>query len=136
MGSLDTDRPDPTKTGECVEPDTTTYQGVTFVVNACRDWSPVTPATPADAGIPVWPIPNIDLLNTLTLMSDFLILNQYVRVAPCRTTPIGPEIWGKTTSSTINCRRVFPQQRWIKDMEHRAFGILRSTAKRMQVVNV
>lgn len=51
----------PTKTPDCIEPDTTTYQGVTFKISVCRDWSTVTPAT--SAAIPLWPIPNINLLK-------------------------------------------------------------------------
>ena len=51
----------PTKTADCVEPNTVSYQGVNFVVSSCRDWSTVTPAT--SAVIPVWPIPNLNLLK-------------------------------------------------------------------------
>jgi hypothetical protein len=51
----------PTKTTWCSEPDTVDYKGVTFVVESCRDWSAVTPATVAE--IPVWPVPNVNLLK-------------------------------------------------------------------------
>jgi hypothetical protein len=51
----------PSPTTECVTPSRQTYHNVTFVVQACHDWSNVTPASTAD--IPVWPIPNINLLQ-------------------------------------------------------------------------
>ena len=51
----------PTATRECEVPATQTYQGGSFVVQACHDWSNATPAsTPL---LPVWPIPNINLLS-------------------------------------------------------------------------
>jgi len=50
----------PTATTECNVPATETYQGVDFVVQDCHDWSNLTPA--ATPQIPVWPIPNINLL--------------------------------------------------------------------------
>ena len=52
--------PTPTPTTECNVPLTQTYQGVTFVVQSCHDWSVATPA--ASPQIPVWPIPNSNLL--------------------------------------------------------------------------
>lgn len=51
----------PTKTSDCTVPTTSTYQGITFVISACRDWSTVTPVT--SSAIPLWPIPNMNLLS-------------------------------------------------------------------------
>ncbi|HEY3909402.1 MAG TPA: hypothetical protein VGM07_05870 [Stellaceae bacterium] len=50
----------PSTTTECRVPATPTYQGVSFVVQHCHDWSHVVPASTAQR--PVWPIPNINLL--------------------------------------------------------------------------
>jgi hypothetical protein len=50
----------PVATTQCIVPATEVYQGVTFVVQSCHDWSAVTPS--ATAALPVWPIPNINLL--------------------------------------------------------------------------
>ena len=49
-----------TPTKECNGPGTQTYQGVSFVVQFCHDWSRVTLASAPT--LPVWPIPNINLL--------------------------------------------------------------------------
>lgn len=51
----------PPQTSECVTPSRQIYQLVTFVVQGCHDWSNVTMAAAAD--IPVWPIPNVNLLQ-------------------------------------------------------------------------
>lgn len=50
-----------TRTTECNVPATMTYQAVIFVVQNCHDWSNVVPASVAK--LPVWPIPNINLLK-------------------------------------------------------------------------
>jgi hypothetical protein len=50
----------PKATSECRVPANQTYQGVTFVVQYCHDWSAVVPAS--SPGIPVWPIANTNLL--------------------------------------------------------------------------
>lgn len=50
----------PTATTQCQVPATQTYQGVTFVVQACHDWSQLIAA--AAPQLPVWPIPNINHL--------------------------------------------------------------------------
>jgi hypothetical protein len=51
----------PTRTSECIVPRTIKYQGVSFVVQDCHDWSVYEPATAA--AIPLWPIPNINVLK-------------------------------------------------------------------------
>jgi len=52
--------PTATPTPECVVPATQVYNGVTYVVTNCHDWSIVdSPAT----SVPVWPIPNINILS-------------------------------------------------------------------------
>lgn len=50
----------PTQTAECMVPAQMEYQKVMFVVQACHDWSKVAAASTAD--IPIWPVPNINLL--------------------------------------------------------------------------
>ncbi len=50
----------PIATTECQVPATQTYQGVTFVVQHCHDWSHVVAASTAQ--LPIWPIPNANLL--------------------------------------------------------------------------
>ncbi len=50
----------PTPTTECNGPANETYQGVSFVVQFCHDWSRVTLAAVPE--LPVWPIPNTNLL--------------------------------------------------------------------------
>lgn len=59
----------PTKTSYCVEPDTVTLNGITFVVANCEDWSVFVPAT--TASIPVWPIPEANLLQHSHFDSGF-----------------------------------------------------------------
>jgi hypothetical protein len=54
-------RQHPTPTADCLVPPTVSYQGVTFVIQDCRDWSNPTPAKAPR--IPTWPIPNINLLT-------------------------------------------------------------------------
>ena len=51
----------PTKTTNCIVPDTINFQGIDFVVADCRDWSNVKPAT--TALIPEWPLPPANLLQ-------------------------------------------------------------------------
>src|ERR1043166_2608818 len=52
--------PTATPTTECNVPATALYNGVTYVITNCHDWSHVTgPAT----AVPVWPIPNVNLLS-------------------------------------------------------------------------
>jgi len=53
----------PTKTKECVVPNTQSYNGVTFVVSSCHDWSRVNTPLPTTAEVPIWPIPNVNLLQ-------------------------------------------------------------------------
>jgi len=53
----------PKQANECVTPSTQNYNNVTFVVTACHDWSVVTPPPSGSEQIPVWPIPNINLLQ-------------------------------------------------------------------------
>ncbi len=51
----------PTKTKSCAVPDTIDYQGVSYVVADCRDWSRVTMAS--SPAIPAWPLPPANLLQ-------------------------------------------------------------------------
>lgn len=53
----------PTPTAECSGPGQVKYQGVTFIVQSCHDWSSVTQPLPSSAQLPVWPIPNISVLQ-------------------------------------------------------------------------
>jgi hypothetical protein len=50
----------PTATSQCEVPATQTYQGVSFVVQSCHDWSNLVMASAPQ--LPVWPIPNINRL--------------------------------------------------------------------------
>jgi hypothetical protein len=51
----------PTPTKECVVPASETYQGVTFVVQYCHDWSAYVQTSSSTPALPVWPVPNINL---------------------------------------------------------------------------
>jgi hypothetical protein len=59
----------PTKTTQCNCPAIVSYQGVNFVVTSARDWSKVVPASKPE--IPVWPIPNLNLLQHAHFDNDF-----------------------------------------------------------------
>ncbi len=51
----------PAKTSNCPVPDNISYNGVTYVVADCRDWSQTVLAS--DAEIPQWPLPGANMLQ-------------------------------------------------------------------------
>jgi hypothetical protein len=50
-------------TQECIVPATQIYQNVTYVVTNCHDWSTVNSPLPSTGEVPVWPIPNVNMLS-------------------------------------------------------------------------
>lgn len=55
--------PTATTTPECITPATPSYQGVLYVITNCHDWSELNSPLPSQAEVPVWPIPNVNLLS-------------------------------------------------------------------------
>src|ERR1051326_7172816 len=58
-----TSLPKPTPTSECAVSKTPRYNGVTYVITGCHDWSRLNTPLPTAPDVPIWPIPNISLLQ-------------------------------------------------------------------------
>jgi hypothetical protein len=85
----------PAPTTECAVPPSVQYQGVSFIVQACHDWSRVNQPLPSAAEIPIWPIPNINVLQKPHFDGDITTAWKAVGASPA-----GNPLYWKVANST------------------------------------
>jgi len=86
----------PTKTTECVTPNTQLYNGISFVVTGCHDWSKVNTPLPSTADVPIWPIPNVNLLKNphfISTTTPWAVAGPISATAKVSTAPAGASLW-------------------------------------------
>jgi len=86
----------PAKTTECVVPNTQIYNGITFIVSACHDWSKINGPLPTSAEVPVWPVPNVNLLKNphfIATTSPWTATTSIAASSQVSTAPAGVSFW-------------------------------------------
>jgi hypothetical protein len=73
------------------------YQGVTFIVQSCHDWSAIAQPLPTSAQLPVWPIPNLNVLQKPHFDGDITAVWSAVG-----TSPAGNPVAWSTANSTAS----------------------------------
>ncbi|HYU14385.1 MAG TPA: hypothetical protein VEK82_17550 [Stellaceae bacterium] len=92
----------PLPTTECIVPPSVQYRGVTFIVQACHDWSRVNQPLPSVAEIPVWPIPNLNVLQKPHFDGD--ITTAWTAAG---TSPAGNPLYWTAANSTASRDKAF-----------------------------